>query len=184
MPTIFPAPAARSDQTETRTRTAPTDRCEDSHSQAYQTVEMSRAAARNRAPMAQPQASFQSGRTVPKARAEGLARALLRAALTIARSIELSRPPSPLTAALRRKQVPGNRTAAGGCERLDSMLCDDTRPRRTHGQRSRRSRDYAAGLLMRVAVRHPADSGRGGRRQVSTVGSRALSPDGRSCPCR
>jgi hypothetical protein len=30
------------------------------------------------------------------------------------------------------------------------MLRDDTGPRRTHGQRSRQSRDYAAGSLMMV----------------------------------
>jgi hypothetical protein len=63
---------------------ASTDKPEDC--QAYQAAEISRAATRNRAPTAQPQASLQFERTVPKCEAKCLARARLRAALTHARS--------------------------------------------------------------------------------------------------
>ena len=57
MPTIFPAVAARNDQTRTRNKMAQIDSIEECQCNAYHTIENTSANARKRAPIAQPQLS-------------------------------------------------------------------------------------------------------------------------------
>ena len=66
MPTIFPAKEASTDQTKIHKSMSPSESPDECHRQPYQTIEISRAAARKRALMAQPQASFRFCGKVPK----------------------------------------------------------------------------------------------------------------------
>jgi hypothetical protein len=76
MPTTLPAKAARNDQPMTRSVTARIDSSEECHCHAYHALEKTSAAARNRAPIAQPQESPALRQAIPAGSLERLDRKL------------------------------------------------------------------------------------------------------------
>jgi hypothetical protein len=81
MPIALPKPAAKKAVKAILSRAAFAESAEAWHRQTYQKVETSIADARNRDPIAHPQASIRFTRVVRKRGTAGTARALLRAAL-------------------------------------------------------------------------------------------------------